>query len=238
MGYFDIANSSLLYTLVIIGIIYILLQSLVFLRHAYRHSQELSIDKQVIRRIVKSSAVFSIVPSISIVLGLAALAPSLGIPWSWFRLSVIGNVSYELMAANMASSSLGFATLADAVASGPSAFGAISLAMCTGVSGALILDIFLISRVSGTVAKLKARSSDFGVVALSVLYFAVLVVFTAPIFGSGIVKILTFFTSMAVVFIQMVIIKKLNQGWLKNFVLAFALILGMCSSLLWTHLFA
>lgn len=37
-----------------------------------------------------------------------SLSAVLGVPWSWFRLSVVGAVSYELTAAEMVSDALGF----------------------------------------------------------------------------------------------------------------------------------
>lgn len=236
MSFFDIANGKLLYALVIIGIAYILLQSVIFLRISLKRAKEIKISKQIITSIIKSSAVFTIAPSIAIVLGLAALASSLGIPWPWLRLSVIGSVSYELMAANMASGSLGFSSLSQAASSGPNSIGVIMLAMSTGVAGGMIMDILFIKKVNTTVIKFREKSGEFGAVALSVLFFAVLVVFIAPIFGEGAVCILTFFFSMFIALIQGILIKKFNINWLKNFVLAFSLILGMCSSVLWTVL--
>jgi len=237
MSFFDIANGRTLYTLVIIGIVFILVQSLIFMKLGLSRAKEMGIQGSIVRNIVKSSAVFTVVPSISVVLGLAALAPSIGIPWSWLRLSVIGSVSYELMAANMAATSLGFTSLSQASTAGPNALGVIMLAMSTGVAGGMIMDILFIRKVNTTVVRLKEKSGEFGIVAISVLYSAVLVVFVGPIFGAGIVYLMTFITSMAVVLLQGAIIKKYKAVWLKNFVLAFSLLTGMCSSVLWTALF-
>jgi hypothetical protein len=237
MSFFDIANGKLLYILVTLVIIYILIQCVIFLRISLNRAKELGIKNNVIKNIVRSSAVFTIVPSIAVVLGLAALAPSIGIPWSWLRLSVIGSVSYELTAANMASSSLGFASLSKASASGPQTLGIIMFAMSTGVAGGMIMDLLFIKKVNSTVTKFRAKSGEFGIVALSVLFSAVLVVFIAPIFGKGKVYVLTFLSSMIFVIIQSLIIKKFKVAWLKNFVLAFSLLLGMCSSVLWTVIF-
>lgn len=237
MSYFEIANGKLLYILVIIGIAYILIQNIVFLRMSLKRAYEIGIERKQIRNVIKSSAIFTIIPSLAAVLGLAALAPSIGIPWSWLRLSVIGSVSYELMAANMATTSLGFQSLSQASASGPDAFGVIMLAMSTGVAGGMIMDIFFIKRVNSSVVRFREKSGDFGTIAISVLFSAVLVVFVAPIFGSGIVYFLTFLSSMILVLIQGILIKRFHMAWLKNFVLAFSLLFGMCSSILWTALF-
>lgn len=236
MGFFDIANGKLLYILVIIGIAYILVQCIIFLKMSLKRAKEIGISKKAVTNVIKSSAVFTIAPSIAVVLGLAALAPKLGIPWPWFRLSVIGNVSYELMAADMASSALGFSSLTEATSAGPNALGVIMLAMSTGIAGGMIMDILFIKKINITVVKFKEKSGEFGVVALSVLFFAVLAVFIGPMLGEGAVYLLTFGSSMLITLIQGFLIKKFNINWLKNFVLSFSLILGMCSSVLWTAL--
>ena len=234
MDFFKVANGSLLFVLVAAGIAYVMVQCVLFLRMALKRGRELGIDKKVISDTIKSSAVFTIAPSIAVALGLAAMAPSLGIPWPWFRLSVIGSVSYELMAANMASSALGFAKLGDAAAAGAEPFGAIMFAMTGGLAGAIILDIVFIKKVDSLAVKLKA--GDFGTVAVGVLFFAVLAVFVVPFFGQGMVAVATFFTSIALTLILAVVAKRYRQAWLGNFILAFSLILSMCSAVLWTQL--
>ncbi|HPE89972.1 MAG TPA: DUF5058 family protein [Spirochaetia bacterium] len=236
MDFFKVANGSLLFVLVAAGIAYVMVQCVLFLRMALKRGRELGIDKKVISDTIKSSAVFTIAPSIAVALGLAAMAPSLGIPWPWFRLSVIGSVSYELMAANMASSALGFAKLGDAAAAGAEPFGAIMFAMTGGLAGAIILDIVFIKKVDSLAVKLKAKAGDFGTVAVGVLFFAVLAVFVVPFFGQGMVAVATFFTSIALTLILAVVAKRYRQAWLGNFILAFSLILSMCSAVLWTQL--
>lgn len=70
MGYFDVANSPLLYVLdhrrgpVYRGL------SAVFLRKSWRRCLELGISKEKLSAVARSSAVFTIVPSVSIVIGL------------------------------------------------------------------------------------------------------------------------------------------------------------------------
>lgn len=236
MKFFDVANGGLLFVLVGAGIAYLMLQCVLFLRIALKRAKELGIAKKTISDTVKSSAVFTIAPSIAVALGLAALAPSLGIPWPWLRLSVIGSVSYELMAANMASGALGFAKLADAAKGGPEPLGTIMFAMSGGLAGGMILDMFLIKKVDSVAAKMKAKAGDFGIIAIAVLYFAVIAVFIVPFFGQGIVAVATFLTSVVLTLIQAFVAKKYKVAWLGNFILAFSLILGMCSAVLWTAL--
>ena len=89
----DIITSPLLLILVIVGLLYIVGFSLVYLKKAYKRCLELGISKEEIQNVMKSSVFFSIVPSLSIVVGLFALISILGTVWSWRRLSVIGSLS-------------------------------------------------------------------------------------------------------------------------------------------------
>ena len=236
MDFFDVANGSLLFILVGIGIAYVIVQCVLFLRIALKRADELGIDKKIISNTIKTSAIFTIAPSIAVALGLAAVAPSLGIAWPWFRLSVIGIVSYELMAANMASSALGFSELADAGKAGAEPLGAIMYAMTGGIAGAIILDIIFIKKVDSLAVKLKTKAGDFGIVAIGVLFFAVIAVFVVPFFGQGLVSVATFITSIVLTLLLAYLSRKFKLAWLNNFILAFSLILSMCSSVLWTEL--
>lgn len=102
MTFNEIMNSPLLYGLVGAGIIYILIFCALTFRKAYGHALEIGMSKEKLRSVMVSTAIYSIVPSLSIVVGLFSLATVIGVPWAWFRLSVVGAVAYEVTAADMA----------------------------------------------------------------------------------------------------------------------------------------
>ena len=104
----EIIHSPLLLGLVIVGLLYISAFSLLYFKKAYTRCLELGISKEKLRTVIKSSLVFSIVPSLSIVVGLFVLIPVLGTVWSWWRLSVIGSLSYETMISSSVASAIGF----------------------------------------------------------------------------------------------------------------------------------
>lgn len=109
----DIITSPLLLIMVIIGLLYIVVFSLIYLKKAYNHCLELGITKETLKNVIKSSLVFSIVPSLSIVVGLFALISVLGTVWSWWRLSVIGSLSYESLISSSVASAIGFSSSAE-----------------------------------------------------------------------------------------------------------------------------
>ena len=106
MSFKEIANSSLLWTITGIGIAIVVVMILFYLRLCYKKALEMGVEKETVMAVIKSSVTFSIVPSIAVVAGLVTLAVVIGLPYGWFRLSVIGSVSYELMSANMALNAL------------------------------------------------------------------------------------------------------------------------------------
>ncbi len=137
----EIIQSPLLLALVSIGLIYILGFSLVYLKKAYSRCLEMGITKEELKKVIKSSVVFSIVPSLSIVVGLFALISVLGVVWSWWRLSVIGSLSYESLISSSVSTALGFSSNAEMLANATGReFGVVMILMSIGMlSGFFIL---------------------------------------------------------------------------------------------------
>lgn len=109
----DIIQSPLLLALVIGGLLYISAFSLVYLKKAYDHCLELGITRKELSDVIKSSLIFSVVPSLSIVVGLFVLIAVLGSVWAWWRLSVIGSLSYETMISSSIAQVLGYASSAE-----------------------------------------------------------------------------------------------------------------------------
>ena len=81
MTFNEIMNSPLLYGLVGLGIAYIILFCLITLKKAYKHALELGITREKLKLVITSSAIYSVVPSISIVIGLFSLASVLVPPF-------------------------------------------------------------------------------------------------------------------------------------------------------------
>ena len=79
----------------------------IFIVRAWHAGRALGMDPVRMRRAVTSSATFSILPSVGILLGVLALSGSLGTPWPWLRLSVIGALHYETSVAQGAAEQLG-----------------------------------------------------------------------------------------------------------------------------------
>jgi len=120
----------------------------VFLVKSYKAGIEIGMDKQLLKKTIVSSATFTLLPSISILLGVIALSGTLGVPFSWLRLSVIGALQYELNVAEIAAQSLGLPGLRlDLLDMG--SFVTIALVMTFGILGSVFCCIFFLKKYLG-----------------------------------------------------------------------------------------
>lgn len=100
-------DHPILFLLVGIIIAAVVAQSVYFLVKSVRRAKAIGMDKSVIKKTIITAAVFTIAPAVSIVITVIALSQSLGLPLPWLRLSVVGSLSYEAIAAAGAASGLG-----------------------------------------------------------------------------------------------------------------------------------
>ena len=103
---FDV-NHPLLFLIAGILIAVVLAQSVFFLVKALRRSKELGMDQKKIRKTMVSAAIFTIAPAVAIVISVMVLSKTLGLPLPWLRLSVVGSMSYETVAATNALTAMG-----------------------------------------------------------------------------------------------------------------------------------
>lgn len=237
MTFSEIMNSPLLYGLVIAGIAYVMGFSVLTMVRSYRHAVAIGMDKKKLRGVITSSMLFSVVPSLSIVVGLFSLSAVIGVPWSWFRLSVVGSVVYELMAADMVGTAAGYDSIAALNAAGDASMvGTVMFVMSICILGGIVGSLLFTKSIQSGLSKMRSKST-FGVLASSVLSMAMIVTFVPIQLMNGPVYAAVLLTSVAVAALHGVIIKKFNCKWLSNFVMADTLLIAMFSSLIWVNVF-
>lgn len=105
---FDDFKQSPAMLCVALGIIaFIIVQSMFFIVKSWKHGKTIGISSQTMKNTVISSILFSIAPAISILVTVFVLARALGVILPWIRLTVIGNLAYETVAAETALNNLG-----------------------------------------------------------------------------------------------------------------------------------
>lgn len=138
-------------------VVFVIAQSLFFLVKAWKQGKKLGITTDTLKNTVVSSALFTIAPAISILATVIVLANSLGIVLPWIRLSVIGNLAYESVAAEAALDTFGL-TLSSPVTD-PKVFATIAFVMTIGCILPLILIIFVMKKVQKTMGKVADKNS-------------------------------------------------------------------------------
>lgn len=238
MSLSDILNGNVLYMSVMAGLLFIFCLCGVMCKQAWGRCLELGIPKEKVMSAFKSSAIFTIVPSLSIVIGLFSLAAVMGIPWPWFRLSVVGSVSYELMAADMVATGAGYTSIgALAQANDPSILGTVMFVMSIGIMGGLVTVLFFGKKIQVSMTNFRSKNGAWGALATGCFTLAMVVVFLPVQVLKGPVFLMTLLTSAVITQIHTIIIKKFGCKWLGNFVMADSLLLGMVSSVFWAQLF-
>lgn len=232
MSYQEVSESSLLYVLVIVSLLIIAAICVYYLLLCMRKAKEMGISKQKVNEIIESTAIFSIVPSIAIAIGLVTLVIVIGIPYAWFRLSVIGSVSYELMASNMALSALKL-DLANADAD---AFGLIMWVMCVPITSTVLANIFVCKPMHLGTMRVGSGDKKWGALSQTTFMTALLVVLIVPMIFGGLVGLLTFVTSALIAVVVSMLAKKTGAKWMNDFILAICLIGAMGMSIVYTNL--
>lgn len=233
MTFKELANSNLLWVCVSVGILLVVAIIMYYFVICYRHALKVGVKKETIKEVIKSSMTFSVVPSIAIVAGIATLALVIGLPYSWFRLSVLGSVTYELMAADMALKAL---SLNIATADGY-AFVLMAWAMCIGITAPLVFNIFICKKVHMGTLKLGAKDQRWGALSQTVFMTALLCALIVPMLFGGIPSLLTFITSAIIAVILSALAEKMHWESLNSFILVLSLIGATASSILWDKLF-
>ena len=99
-------NHPILFVLVGIIIAAVLGQSIYFLVKSVRRAKATNMDMTKIKKTIITAAIFTVAPAVAIVITVVSLSQSLGIALPWLRLSVVGSLSYEAIAAANAASGM------------------------------------------------------------------------------------------------------------------------------------
>jgi hypothetical protein len=232
-------NHPILFIVVGLIIALVLAQSIFFLIRAMRRAKELGISKSTVKKTISSSAIFTIAPAISILVGVLALSKSLGVPLPWLRLSVIGSLSYETVAAESALRELGLGleqTIANAAD-----YVTVAFVMTTGIVIGLILVPLLTKRIQGGLLKIEAKDKNWSELLNNAMFLGMISAFLGYVFCDvtlvfegttyGLIPVLVMLCSAVVMAACGVLSKKLHARWITDYALPISLISGMAAAI-------
>lgn len=230
----DFKNSGFMYLLGGLVGVFVIAQSVFFLVRAVRRGRALGISGKTMGATVLSSAVFSILPSISILLGLITLSYALGLPLPWIRLSVLGAVTYELPAASAATSALGQSITTPIT--DPTAFTAVSWVMTLGCITPLFIIPLFLKKIQNGIHKVQKKDHKWGELLLTAMFLGMISAFLGMGVSGGLLSVLTLLSSAAIMAVCGLLVKKLRAKWLENFALPISMLGAMALSIWYANI--
>ena len=225
----------------IVGLVlaFVTIMCFVFLIKSYKAGVKMGMDKKKLKKVITSSATFTLLPSISILLGVIALSTALGTPFSWLRLSVIGSLQYELQVAGIAGK---YVESPDSMAG----FVTIGLVMTAGIVGGIICCIFFLKKYMGKIgAKPKTESTttekkpSFGEHATTAMFVGLCAAYIGAYIGQAIPRensdYMPLFTAGVAAIVMAIfefLIQKKNMKMLENFSLAASMLVALAAAII------
>ena len=252
MNVLDQLSSTPLYLICGLIIVFVAAMSVFFMIRAYRAGIAIGMDKVKLKRAITSSVTFSLLPSISILLGVIALSGTLGIPLPWLRLSVIGALHYETSVADIAAKSIGLSGL-NASEMTLQAFTTIALLMTMGIIWGCVCTIIFgksyYKKLQGNSSK-KGNGRNFGDNAMTAMFTGLISAYAGSYIaqfvqfktGSFVItgqylQLITFVFSALAMAIFTYFAEKKKMAWLDNFSIAGSMLTGMAAAVICGILF-
>lgn len=176
-------NHPILFIIAGLLVAVVLGQSIYFLVKALRRSKALGMDQKKIRKTIRTAAIFTIAPAVAIVISVMTLSQTLGLPLPWLRLSVVGSMSYEMVAANNALSAMG-----QVLGSGTGLNAQQYVNVLTVMTVSIMLGIWLVpvigKKLQGGMSKLSNRDAKWADIFSNALFIGMIAAFLGFVFSN------------------------------------------------------
>ncbi len=236
---FDV-NHPILFVLVGFIVLMVLAQSAFFLVKAWRRGLAIGMKKEKLKKIAMTAAVFTIAPAVAIVISVITLAKDLGIPLPWLRLSVVGSLSYETIAASNAESAMG---LIFGQVSGLSASQYVTIAAVMTVS--IMVGIWMVplvcKKLRNGIIRLENRDKKWSEILSASMFIGMISAFLGYVFcdvstlfhgdTSGLIPVAVMLLSALVMALAGLLYKTLKWRWISDYALPISLVAGMAGAI-------
>ena len=215
-----------------------------FLVKALKRSRELGMDQTKIKKTIKTAALFTIAPAVSIVISVITLSKSLGIPLPWLRLSVVGSLSYEAIAASNAVSAMGL-ELGKISSLTAQQYVNITLVMTLSIMVGIWLVPAIGRKLQRGMTSLEKRDAKWADIFQNALFIGMISAFLGYVFcdfsrlwipgdytpTSGLVPVCVMAVSALIMLACGLLLKKFKWNWVNDYALPISLVLGMASAI-------
>lgn len=233
-------NSPILFIIVGVIVAAVLGQSVFFLVKAVKHGKEIGMDMSKLKKIAVSAAVFTVAPAVAIVISIMALSKDLGLALPWLRLSVVGSLSYEAIAANNAANAMGV-TLGGGAALSASEYVTITLVMTLSIMVGIWLVPVVCKKMQNGMSKLEQRDKKWSDIFSAAMFIGMISAFVGFVFCdvslafkgdySGLIPVCVMAVSAVVMCLAGILVKKVKAAWISDYALPISLLTGMASAI-------
>ena len=249
MGILSQLNSPVIFLLCGSIVLVVALMCVVFAVRAYRAGKAIGMDVTKMKRTVVASATFAVLPSVGILLGVIALSGSLGTPWPWLRLSVIGALHYETQVAEAAAEAVGISGLSASQMTAR-AFSTIALLMSVCIIWGMVFSLFTCKRYTqklGGAAERKGRKKSslagFGDIAMTTMFIGLVSAYLGSyiggfVSGEGLFRFAGSWLPLAVALVGAGAMRlflwareRFDAAWLDSFSIAGSMLIAMASAI-------
>lgn len=243
----DFKEDKFMVTIALCIVAFVIAQAVFFLIRAIKRAKELGIEKETIKNTVVSSGLFTIAPAIGIVATVLTLSAGLGYVLPWIRLTVIGNISYEVTAATNAIEAYGLTGgIANAITD-PEVFGTVAWVMTLGSIMPLILIPVFLKKIQSKIGKAASKNNAWSSVMSAAAFIGLIAAFVARAIagkgeetvigdGAGVLSLAALIFSV----VLMLILQKLSAAkkmkWLESFAMPFSMIGAMALVMLLAYI--
>ena len=244
-------NSPFMYLLCGTIVLFVAAVCVVFARKAYRAGKEIGMDEAKMKQTVIASTTFAVLPGIGILLGVIALSGSLGTPWPWLRLSVIGALHYETQVAEAAAEAAGMSNLSAAEMT-PKAFSTIALVMSACIMWGMVLCLASLKQYTRKLGDPDAGKKDtsrpskfkgFGDIAMTAMFIGLVSTYIGSYAGTlvssnGVLSMNGSWLPLAVaaagalaMYGFILLSEKKKAAWIDSFSLAGSMLIAMAAAI-------
>ena len=233
-------NSPILFILSGIVIAAVLAQSVFFLVKAWKRGREIGMSADKLKQIAVTASIFTIAPAVAIVIGVITLSKDLGVPLPWLRLSVVGSLSYETIAATNAENAMGltFGSVTNLTAS---QYVTIATVMTISIMVGIWLVPLVAKRTLGGMVNLENRDKKWAEIFSNSMFIGMIAAFLGFIFSdvtsvfqgstAGLIPVCVMAVSALVMCLAGLAVKKFKYPWISDYALPASLVLGMASAI-------
>ena len=232
-------NHPIIFVLVAIIVAVVLAQSVFFLVKAWKRGVEIGMDKKKLRKIAITASVFTIAPAVAIVISVIALSKQLGLALPWLRLSVVGSLSYEAIAAENTANALGIEATA---ALNASQFVTVTLVMTISIMVGIWLVPAICKKMQNGMINLEKRDKKWADIFNSAMFIGMIAAFVGFVFCdvsnvakgdfSGLIPVLVMVVSALIMAVCGLLAGKFKKiHWLADYALPVSLLAGMASAI-------